>query len=162
MFCIFAWLLSSVRLECKLIWFGKLICFHICMVRIKWQHVQEKMISSVLVYDAKLKPIFGKLEPCHYNFAKFKICHPDPHVIEIPMAYLKLCKSTMAWFQFTLFWMVYVNLHKLLLSHWPAIFHLFYSFIFCIFFLWSFSCCRCFFMLCTICIYQWDAFMRYN
>ena len=50
----------------------------------------------------KASYIWGKLEPCHYNFAKFKICHLDPHVIEIPMTYLKFCKIIMAWFQISL------------------------------------------------------------
>uniref|UniRef100_A0A0E0GLH1 Uncharacterized protein n=1 Tax=Oryza nivara TaxID=4536 RepID=A0A0E0GLH1_ORYNI len=32
-------------------------------------------------------PIYGKLEPCHYNFAKFEICHPNPHSADDPEYY---------------------------------------------------------------------------
>ncbi len=32
----------------------------------------------------------GKFKPCHYNFAKFEICHPDPHVIDSCGSYMSL------------------------------------------------------------------------
>ena len=32
----------------------------------------------------------GKFEPCHINFTKFVICHPDPYVIDSCVSYISL------------------------------------------------------------------------
>ncbi len=57
---------------------------YICMVYM-YAYIYKPCSNRALQIKKK-----GKLEPCHYNFAKFEICHPDPHVIDSFGFYMSL------------------------------------------------------------------------
>ena len=54
------------------------------------QFTQIISVACKAIVVTNNEPTKGQFEPCHTNFAKFVICHPDPHVIDSCGSYMSL------------------------------------------------------------------------